>query len=240
MNYKLTIAYDGMSYSGFQCQIGKDTIEERIKIALKTMTKIDIDIVVAGRTDKGVHAFGQVINFLTTLDIEPNLWKIGLNKRLPLDIRVLNVSRVDESFHARHSAILKTYHYYIAKKESSVFSSRYEYYVSNFDVSKVNECIHLLEGTHDFLGFCKKVTEKDTIKTINKIEIIETDDHYIFAFYGKSFLRHMIRIIMGLVISIGIGLKNEDTINEVFLTNNRMLTGVSAPPSGLYLVEVKY
>lgn len=239
MKYLAYISYDGSSFDGFQTQINKRCIEKEIETALQRMTQCEIKIVVAGRTDKGVHAIKQAISFETTLDIAPSKWVYGLNIRLTPEIRILEVLRVENDFHARHSCIEKTYVYKISKSELTPFTQRYYAYVGFIDIKKMNTALQMLVGTHDFLGFCSRVDGKETIKTINKILIEETDECFLFYFYGKSFLRHMIRIIMGVVNEIGQNKKDIGIISEILETCKKAPIKM-APPNGLYLFDVKY
>ncbi|MDR2822314.1 MAG: tRNA pseudouridine(38-40) synthase TruA [Acholeplasmatales bacterium] len=239
MRYLGFVEYDGTSYSGFQKQENKDTIEYQIERAILLMTMIETKISVAGRTDKGVHALNQAFHFDSTLDLSSEIWTTSLNLRLNNDIRIKRVLKVNSFFHARHSVDYKIYKYVIAKKPSSAFTTRFENYVKDFKVELVKDEIRCLEGTHDYLGYCKKnKLESNTVRTIDKIEIVEDINSYSFYFYGRSFLRHMIRIIMGLIIEVGRGTKDKKLINEVLLTKHK--EGYVASSSGLYLVDVIY
>mgnify|MGYP001049208465 CR=1 FL=1 len=239
MRYLAIVSYDGSAYQGFQKQINGLGIQEVIEKALSAMTQSKISIFGAGRTDKGVHALGQTFHFDSDLNLEIADW-MRVNDRLPLDIRITKIKKVKSDFHARHSAKSKIYKYVIAKNPSTVFTSNYEVYIKNLDITKIEQAIAYFEGTHDFKGFCQHVKEKPTIKTIYKAHIKETKKHYILYFHGNSFLRYMVRSMVGTLIQIGIGKKDPAIINEIFETQDRSLAGKTAEGRGLFLVKIYY
>ena len=240
VRYKAVCAYDGTYYNGFQRQKNSLGIQTVIEKAIKNMTRQTVTIQSSGRTDKGVHAKGQVFHFDLNTYIDEDILLKGLNKRLPLDIKILKLNKVSKEFHARHSAKSKIYKYYIAKNESSVFNKNYEVYVEGFDISKIDFIEAYFIGTKDFAGFAKRAPEKSTIKTIYNLEVKETKTHYIFTFHGNSFLRYMIRSIMGTIIDIATGKKSINVINEIFETKDRSLAGKTVEARGLYLDKVYY
>jgi len=239
MRYLAIISYDGSVYQGFQKQINGLGIQEVIERSFHSMTQSKIKIFGAGRTDKGVHAIGQAFHFDSELNLEISDW-MRINDRLPLDIRITKIKKVKPDFHARHSAKSKIYKYIIAKSPSTVFTANYEVYVRNLDIDKIREAIFDFEGTHDYKGFCQHVKDKPTIKTIYKVSIKETKKHYILFFHGNSFLRYMVRSMMGTLIQIGIGKKDPSIIKEILETQNRSLAGKTAEPRGLFLVKIYY
>lgn len=238
--YKAVVSYDGGDYYGFQRLNNQASIQKTIEKAFKNMTAQEILIFVSGRTDKGVHAKGQVIHFDTSIDLDSKTWVKGLNRRLPDSIKMLSVKKVKSDFHARHSAKSKVYEYVISKKESNVFNSRYEVFEPNLDVSKMIEAAKLLEGTHDFGPFSVYIENKPTVKTIYWIKIIETNNHIKIKIHGDSFLRYMVRRIVGLLIQIGKNKKDVKVVSEIFETNNKNIANKTAPAKGLYLVKVFY
>ncbi|MBU1142628.1 MAG: tRNA pseudouridine(38-40) synthase TruA [Firmicutes bacterium] len=240
MRYMAVVSYDGTNYQGFQSQINGLGIQEVIEKAFRLMTQTDIKIHSAGRTDKGVHALGQVFHFDSKIDIDPETWVRGVNDRLPLDIRVKKVKAVKPDFHARHSAKSKIYKYVIAKKPSTAFSKNYEVYIKNLDIKKMVSVLEDFVGTHDFKAFCQHVEGKPTIKTIYKAEFKETKKHYIFQFHGNSFLKYMVRSMMGTLIQIGIGKKESTIIQELLETKDRTQVGKTAEARGLFLVKIYY
>lgn len=239
MRYMAIVCYDGSCYQGFQKQTNGLGIQEVIEKAFRLMTQTEIKIHSAGRTDKGVHAKGQVFHFDSDLDIDEATW-LRVNDRLPLDIRVNKVKKVKSDFHARHSAKSKIYKYVIAKNPSTAFSKNYEVYVRNFDINRIRDVINDFVGTHDFKGFCQHVEHKPTIKTIYEVKLRETKKHYIFTFHGNSFLKYMVRSMMGTLIEIAIGKKEPSVIKEILETQDRSLAGKTAEARGLFLVKIYY
>ena len=239
MRYLAIVSYDGSAYQGFQKQINGLGIQEIIEKAFGSMTQKTISIFGAGRTDKGVHALAQTFHFESDLNLEISDW-MRVNDRLPLDIRIKKIKKVKSDFHARHSAKSKIYKYVIAKKPSTAFTSNYEVFIRNFDIVKIEEAITYFEGTHDFKGFCQYVKDKPTIKTIYKVSIKETKNHYVLFFHGNSFLRYMVRSMVGTLIQIGIGRKEPSVINEIFETQDRSIAGKTAEARGLFLVKIYY
>ncbi|MDY0277073.1 MAG: tRNA pseudouridine(38-40) synthase TruA [Acholeplasma sp.] len=239
--YLCTVSYDGSNYAGFQRQINAVGIQNEIEKALKNMTMREVTIHAAGRTDRGVHALGQVFHFDLDFKIEDfGAWLKGINKRLPDDIILKKIKIVNNNFHARHNAKGRVYEYRIAKKESNILKQRYEVYVENFDVNLVKDILDDFIGIRDYSGFSKLAKEKSPIKILYSIELKETKDQYIFIFHGESFLRNMVRAIMGLIIEIGTKKKNREIIKEVFATKNRQLAGKTAEAKGLFFKKVIY
>jgi tRNA pseudouridine38-40 synthase len=240
MRYLVKVSYDGSLYHGFQRQINALGIQTVIEKAIRLMTQTQVTIHSAGRTDKGVHAIGQMFHFDSDLTIDPDTWKRALNDRLPLDIRIITVRKVAKDFHARHSAKSKIYRYVIAKKPSSVFTKNYEVFIPNLDINAMQKGLELLVGTHDFKGFCQYIKGKPTEKTIISATFKETTKHYVFTFHGNSFLKYMVRSMMGTLIEIGIGRKNIDVIQHILETQDRSLAGKTAEARGLFLVKILY
>lgn len=239
MRYLAVVSYDGTRYHGFQSQMNAVGIQEVIEKAFRLMTQTPIKIHSAGRTDKGVHAIGQTFHFDSDLNLDIENW-LRVNDRLPLDIRIKSIKIVSNDFHARHSAKSKKYRYIIAKKPSSVFDSNYEVYVRNLDITPIKEAIPYFIGTHNFRGFCQLVKGKPTIKTIYQIDLKETKKHYIFTFHGNSFLKYMVRSMMGTLIQIGLHKKEPEIIKEILETQNRHKAGKTAESRGLYLLKIYY
>lgn len=240
MRYKAIISYDGTAYHGFQSQQNALGIQSVIEKAFRLMTQQEIKIYASGRTDKGVHALGQVFHFDSEISIDETTWIHGLHRRLPLDIRIKSIKKVKDTFHARHSAKSKIYQYKIAKKPSSVFSKNYEVYIEHLDIEPIKKALPLFEGTHDFKGFCQYVKDKPTIKTIYSVELKETKSHYTLVFHGNSFLKYMVRSMVGTLIQIGLHRKEPQIIEEIFQTKDRFLAGKTAEARGLYLVKIHY
>lgn len=240
MRYLAFVSYDGSNYHGFQKQENVFTIQQKIENAFKNMTQQVVPIVSSGRTDKGVHAKRHPFHFDFPYDIEEKTFIEGLNKRLPLDIRIVSLKKVSDTFHARYRVKKKKYTYVIAKHPSTAFTQRYEVYVKNFDIEKAKEATTKLVGTHDYIAFTKLTKGKETVRTVDSIVVRETSKHYQFIFTGKSFLRYMVRSMMGVIIDIATHKKEIDIIDRLFNEKNRLLASKTAEARGLFLTNVYY
>lgn len=242
MRYKCIVEYDGANYFGFQVQDNLDTIELEIEKALEKLTSKFVKIYPSGRTDRGVHALGQVIHFDLENQIPESGLKKGLNSLLPSDIYIKDVTLVDDSFHARFSAKSKEYHYIINIKEYSPFKARYMPYISYLNYDLMNNAIKLFIGTHDFKGFADSSIDerKDTIKTIFDAYITKTDATLEFVFIGTGFLKYQIRRMMGALVDIGRGYLDSSIINKVLEKKDPKISHRVMDGCGLYLVKVNY
>lgn len=239
---KCIVSYDGSNYMGFQVQDSLPTIELVLTEAISKLTGENNKIYGSGRTDKGVHAKGQVIHFDTKLNIPPHGWIRGINSYLPQDIRINEVFIVDENFHARFSAIKKEYRYLIKTSDYDVFSRNYYAFYNNLDIELMKKALSKLEGKHNFEGFCSATVDKrkDFNKTIYKARLNVLDDVLEFIFEGDGFLKYQIRRMMGLIIDIGMHKDTLDKIDLVFETRDPGLSHKKAMACGLYLYKVTY
>lgn len=239
--YKVVLEYDGYNYFGSQKQVKEITIQSVCERALKNMTQININTFFASRTDKKVHAKYQVFHFdIDFLINDKQKFIDGLNKRLPIDIRIKSIKKVPSTFHARHSAKYKIYQYIVSKNKVDAFSSKYMVFEGNLDIEKIKIAINKLIGVHDFTGFSKYSPYKTPIKNLEYINIKESKNKYIFEFKGDSFLRYMIRSIMGVLFYIGKNEKEIKIIDEIFQTKDHKLCGKTAKPQALYLKKIIY
>jgi tRNA pseudouridine38-40 synthase len=241
---KCVVAYDGTYFSGYQVQPGKRTVQGEFEGVLKRMHKgDDVRITASGRTDAGVHAYGQVIHFDTPLALSPEQWKKALNAQLPDDIAVRSVDEADSTFHARFSAKAKEYRYNVwTAAERDVFRRHYcAWHPYPLRVDAMSEALGLLKGTHDFTSFCSaKTVIEDRVRTIYQAEM-EVDGLMLqFRFVGSGFLYNMVRIIVGTVLEVGQGKRPPDDIEALLAAKDRRLAGPTAPAEGLYLWRVYY
>lgn len=239
---KCTVSYDGSNYMGFQVQEDLPTIELELTKAISKLTGDDIKIFGSGRTDKGVHAIGQVIHFDTVKDIPCIGWLKGINSFLPSDIRIKDVDIVDKNFHARFSALKKEYHYLIKTSGYDVFLRNYYAFYDNLDVDIMRKSLEKLKGTHNYKGFCSASVDprKDFNKTIYKADLNVYDDTLEFVFEGSGFLKYQIRRMMGLIIEIGMHKADILKIDEVLIKKDPKISHKNALPNGLYLYKVYY
>jgi tRNA pseudouridine38-40 synthase len=241
--YKLTISYDGTAYAGWQIQKNKNTIQEEIQKALKTILREDITIVASGRTDTKVHALGQVAHCSTKSDL--NLKKIlySLNSILPSDIKIIDAEEVDLNFHARFSAKSKIYQYHIATKTTPF--TRYAYVLNRrVDLTILKKAIEFLIGKHDFRSFANKQnkgpSKNKPIKNLKRIDVIEKDDLLILEFEADGFLYKMVRNISQTLIDIATKKIPLSSIETILNSKDRKNASSPAEPQGLFLVKVIY
>ena len=227
---------------GFQIQNALPTIELSLMEAFKKLLGVEVKIYPSGRTDRYVHALGQVFHVDLDINIPASGVMKGLNSYLPSDIYIRSCEIVDEEFHARFSAVSKEYHYFINTKEYNPITARYLPYIYGLDVEKMKEALKLLEGTHDFKGFASSTIDprKSTVKTIFEAKLIELDGVLEFKFVGSSFLKYQIRRMMGLIIEIGRGKETKDMINLVLEKKDSSISHKVADGCGLYLIKVNY
>jgi tRNA pseudouridine38-40 synthase len=243
-NILLTIAYDGTNYCGWQIQPNGMTIEEKLQMAFRRMDGSTVKVIGSGRTDARVHAEGQRANVKLTSTVPTNRIPYALNANLPSDIVVKAAMEVPMDFHARYSALGKTYRYrlYIGKFRDPIERNHHYHISEPLDISKLKEALELFKGTHDFKGFMAAGSSvKTTVRTIEKIEVqsedLNTLDIYISA---NGFLYNMVRIIIGTVVDVGKGKITIKQVEEALKNQNRSSAGHTAPPQGLFLEEVRY
>lgn len=243
-NYKLTIQYDGTRYNGWQRQGNTDnTIQGKLNEIIGRYLGEEIDIAGSGRTDAGVHAYGQVANFKTAKCLDKDRFLLVINSYLPKDIRILKVESVDERFHARLSAVSKTYEYVIDNAVvADVFARKYSYRLEErLDVEKMRVAARLLTGTHDYLSFCgNKKFKKSSVRTVTDIKITESAGKITISFTGNGFLQNMVRIMAGTLIEVGLGKREPETMTNILNARSREAAGMMAPAEGLFLKEVEY
>ena len=242
-NIKIKIAYDGTDYHGWQTQLNRPTVQETIEQAISIVMKQHVDLIGSGRTDSGVHAFGQVANFIADTNIPEGKIKIALNANLPKDIRIIESEYASSEFNSRFDAHDKTYMYQIFNdKVWDPFYSRYSCFVpSSLDFEKMEKSVKPLIGTHDFRSFMAAGSEvKTTVRTIYDTRLIKEGKLIKLYVKGNGFLYNMVRIIAGTLIDIGKGIKTEQCIDEAINHTDRTLLGHTAQPQGLFLVNVSY
>jgi len=250
-NFKAVVSYDGTRYNGWQVQKNtKDTIQGKLEALLFKLTGEQVDVIGSGRTDAGVHARGQVCNFHCSLPEGMTVMQLKeeMNRYLPEDISVLSLERCDERFHARFSAVRKTYRYRVGLGfVRNVFERKYVYaYAKLPDIEKMRGAAQYLIGTHDFMAFCgNRKMKKSTIRTIDSIVIEMYQDDFGLPeirmdFTGDGFLQNMIRILSGTLLQVGIGEIKPEEMKDILESKDRERAGFTAPPEGLCLMRVEY
>ena len=242
-NIVLTLTYDGTSYHGFQRQNKVIAVQNVLEKALSKLCGDSIELAAAGRTDSGVHACEQVVNFFTDGTIPlANIVYAG-NRLLPEDIVLLEAKEADKDFSALHCVKSKIYIYKVHQsKLPSPFLARYAWQVNKMlNLENMQKALKYLEGEHDFSSF-RSVGGNDTspVREIYEASCRQEGDMYIFKFWGSGFLYHMVRNIMGLVVNIGLGRVDESQMPKIIEAKNRALAGQMAPANGLYLWKVFY
>ncbi|MCI6858212.1 MAG: tRNA pseudouridine(38-40) synthase TruA [Eubacterium sp.] len=246
---KITVAYDGTNYSGWQIQPNGLTIEEVLNRALSGFLKEEIHIIGASRTDSGVHAMGNVAVFDTKTTIPPEKICLAVNPCLPEDIRIVASCQVANDFHPRHCDTRKTYEYHIQNGKIPFPTQRlYSHLVTmDLDISAMEEAGQYLVGTHDFKSFCAAKTQaQTTVRTVNAIHVEAvpgpgpTMKNVIIQVKGEGFLYNMVRIISGTLIKVGIGVYPPVHVKEILEAKDRSLAGETVPAKGLFLKEIEY
>ncbi|WP_321312835.1 tRNA pseudouridine(38-40) synthase TruA [Halarcobacter sp.] len=240
MNAKFTISYDGTYFKGSQTQPDGSSVEDSIQETFKSLN-IDTKIILSGRTDKNVHASGQVFNCIL-----PAYWKDleklkdVLNRHLPLSIKINSIKFVNDEFHSRFHAKKRVYRYLLSKKEPTVFNSKYISHTKEFDEDKIKEAIKCFIGVHDFEYFHKKGSDKDnTVREVFDAKFYKYKGIYVFKFTANSYLRSQIRLMVAVLIKIGEGkLSIEDL--KLQLSRKKFIHRIPASPYGLYLAKVFY
>lgn len=244
-NIKLLIEYDGTCYHGFQRQpeFHGPTIQGILEERLRNITAENVKLAAAGRTDAGVHALGQVVNFHSDTRIPLDKLPKAVNSLLPYDIRVKRADYVPETFNARFSACCKRYRYSVYNSTiSSAFHRLYSYHVPQvLNVEDMREGARLMVGRKDFRAFCASGSPiKDFVRTLTHCEVRQEGPLITIDCQGDGFLYNMVRIISGTLLDIGKGRIKPSEIPGIISSQDRTLGGVTAPSHGLCLMHVEY
>ncbi len=247
-NFKIIIEYDGRKYSGWQIQKDRITIQSELEQALSTILNQKIKVIGSGRTDAGVHAYGQVANFIAHTDLSCEKIKNGTNSIIKNPVVLKKCEIVHESFHARYDAVSKEYHYHILNRpDPCAIQKNYVWHIKKrLDLSRMEECCSIITGEHDFKSFEGSGSPKfTTIRTIYSAEFsIDINninsDTIVFKISANGFLKFMVRNIVGTIVLAGLLKINPKEFKNILKTKNRNLAGPTAPAHGLFLMHVKY
>lgn len=245
-NFKITIQYEGTRYQGWQRQDSTgNTIQGKLETIVAKMTGLDfVQVDGSGRTDAGVHALGQVANFKIATDMPVGAVMDYINQYLPEDIGVIAIQEMPERFHSRLNAKGKTYRYRIWNtKLPCVFARRYVYVLpETLDLDAMRTAAACLTGKHDFKAFTSsKKSKKSTVRTLEAIAIDREGSEVVITYSGDGFLYHMVRILTGTLIEVGLGQRSPASVEKLFEKDaTRDLSGALVPAKGLCLVEVRY
>ena len=241
--YRVTLSYDGTQYLGWQIQPQGETIQSRLQAALETIEGKPVKVVGAGRTDAGVHAWGQVAHFPLETDVPPSGLLKGLNSILPADIRVLEAELAPEDFHARYSARSKTYQYFLdLSPVAAPFRARYTlHHPRSLDRTAMSSAAERFLGQRDFEAFRASSCEaKTTERECTASRFFDDGKELVYQVAANGFLHHMVRNIMGTLLEVGRGKLTADDIDGLFAARDRTRSGPTAPARGLHLIRVSY
>lgn len=240
---KLCVEYDGTNYFGWQRQKGQITIQEILEEALSLLHKEKTTVLGAGRTDRGVHAINQYCTFKTSKILPETAYIYGLNHLLPPDIRVKKVENVPDDFHVVASAKKKTYMYKILNRyePTALDRNRCWHIYGKIDLDAMNEAAKKIIGSHDFSSFRASIcSRKTTVRTIYEATWKNDGQFLIFIITANGFLHNMVRILVGTMVDIGMGKLTVDDFVKIMESKDRKKASRTAPPQGLYLLDVFY
>ena len=243
MTYKLTIAYDGTNYHGWQRQKNGITVQEVLENVLCDVFGKEITVTGCSRTDAGVHAKIYVCSFIGESTIPPDKMPFVLNTMLPPDIRAYECETVHDGFNARFETVTKAYEYKIVNRsfQDPLLRNFAWHYPVSLDVKKMKKAAEIIKGKHDFASFCAAGSSvKTTVRNLTELSVRKDGDIITVRAAADGFLYNMVRIIVGTLVYVGNGKLNEDDIKELIEKKDRRLMGITAPPQGLALVEVNY
>lgn len=243
-NLKMIVEYNGGGYHGWQRQNDTMTVQQVLEETIGIITQEEIKVIGAGRTDAGVHAINQVANFKTGSKIEETKLLRGINGLLPKDVVVKHLVEVEETFHARHDARSKVYLYQIYNRlVRSVMYRDYAWFIrESLAIDRMRAALLLLRGTHDFSSFSAADKEiKNHVRTVMDVDVKVAKCGMVKIYIeANGFLRYMVRNIVGTLVDVGKGKRSPTEFMCLIEAKDRGRAGVTAPPHGLFLMEVKY
>ena len=243
--FKLTLAYDGTKFSGWQAQPGRRTVQGVLEAAWHEITGETVRVTATSRTDAGVHALGQVVGVETQSELPPERLLGGINAKLPNDVVLRSVEPASKGFHATHDAVGKRYRYLLNNdRRRPLFDRHLVWHIPQpLDVETMHRAGQLLVGKHDFLSFQSTGSPRDsTVRTITAVDVGRGGPgepaHVWIEIAGDGFLYNMVRNIVGTMVDVGAGRRPIEWMSEVLSACDRQVAGQTAPPQGLILLEV--
>ena len=241
IRYCLIFSYRGNEFYGYQIQKKERTVQEEMEKVLSKIFNEKMKISSSGRTDRGVHALGQVATFDASKEMDNEKLRFALNSLLPKDIHIESVRKCDATFHARFSAKAKTYVYIIKKGEENPFLTSCVFFLhKELNLDKIKEGSTLFLGEHDFRNFCTNKEEQSYMETLYEIRIHQKGDYYFFVLTGTGFKRYMVRMLIGTLLAYERDEISLDYIREKLKKKEKDPTCFKVPAEGLYLKEVYY
>lgn len=246
--FVLKLAYEGTAYHGFQKQEGLQTIAGEVESVLEKLFPGECgNFIGASRTDRGVHALGNILSFDTEMPRKAENYERALNSFLPGDIRVLLVKEKSEAFHPRFTEHSKEYRYSVdrARVQNPLTRRLYYHYTYPLDLLKMRDAASRLAGEHDFTSFANPKAQSllqggSAVRTVQSFSIEEEGEYLYFTVKGDGFLYHMVRILSGTLLEVGRGKREPEDIEEILQGKDRRLAGPTAPPEGLCLLHLDY
>ncbi len=243
MRIAAIVEYDGSRFSGWQLQDDDRTVQGCVEEALSKVANESLRVTVAGRTDAGVHASGQVIHFDSDAERRDYEWLRGANSNLPDDVAILWAGQVDAAFHARFSATGRHYRYIILNRSvrPTYLAKRVTWEYRALDIVPMQRAAKTLIGTHDFTSFrAMQCQAKDPVKDLRRLEVSRNGEFVTIDAHANAFLHHMVRNIAGVLMSIGAGEQTSEWARDVLAARDRTVAGMTAPAHGLYLIALEY
>jgi tRNA pseudouridine38-40 synthase len=243
MKIRIILEYDGSNYSGWQLQAGQDSIQARLEAVLERVFSQKVRVHGSGRTDAGVHALGQVAAFELPRQFAPDELMLAMNALLPLDIAIIAAAAIGDDFDPRRDARRRVYEYRVINCERrSAFDFRYAWRVpAPLDLAALNSAARRFVGEHDFAAFRSLGSEeKTTVRRVFASEWSREGNRFVYRVEASAFLRHMVRTMVATMIAVGRGRLAAAQVTTLIEARDRALVPASAPPCGLFLVEVRY
>ncbi|MEJ2060285.1 MAG: tRNA pseudouridine(38-40) synthase TruA [Gammaproteobacteria bacterium] len=243
MRIALGVEYDGSDFCGWQSQDGVRTVQDVVETAVGKVAAHTVKVVCAGRTDTGVHATSQVIHFETESERSERSWVLGTNANLPADVAIHWARVVPEDFHARFAARSRRYRYVICNRwvRPALLRGRVTWMHHELDAGLMQQGADHLVGEHDFSTFRALACQaKSPVRHMYRIDVHRVGEFIYIDLHANAFLHHMVRNIAGVLMTVGRGEQPPAWVGELLQLRNRTLGGVTAPPDGLYLVDVEY
>jgi tRNA pseudouridine38-40 synthase len=243
MRIALGVEYDGSRFCGWQTQPQGCAVQDALERALAEIAGAPVDTICAGRTDAGVHALAQVVHFDTGVERPESAWVRGVNALLPAACAVAWSRRVTDDFHARYSAVSRSYRYLLLNRavRPAADHGRVGWFHLPLDVDRMRDAAQLLVGEHDFSAFrSSECQARSPVRTITRIDIERRGDYVVLDFCANAFLHHMVRNLVGSLVYVGKGRHRPEWIGEVLQAGDRRLAAPTFDASGLYLARVEY